>query len=130
MRAVCSTSHIATVGAGVTTIRRNDPPFGSGHQDEPASASRRCLWNRLWSSFHKVRTIQVVVDEPTLRAADREAKRAKVNRSALIRHALRDYLERRRIAEIEAKERDAYQRMPVKPGEFDWLVDAAAWPED
>ena len=48
-----------------------------------------------------MKNIQVVLDEPLLRATDREARRARVNRSALIREAIREHLRRRRLAEEE-----------------------------
>jgi metal-responsive CopG/Arc/MetJ family transcriptional regulator len=40
-------------------------------------------------------TIQVVLDRKLLKAANIAAKQQKVNRSALIRHALQEYLTRR-----------------------------------
>lgn len=41
-----------------------------------------------------MQTIQVVLDTKLLQAADRAAKRQKMNRSALIRDALREHLKR------------------------------------
>ena len=41
-----------------------------------------------------MQTIQVVLEEDLLRAADRAARRVRVNRSALIREALREHLKR------------------------------------
>jgi metal-responsive CopG/Arc/MetJ family transcriptional regulator len=39
-------------------------------------------------------TIQIVLDKPLLEAADRAARRARKNRSALVREALREHLQR------------------------------------
>lgn len=50
-------------------------------------------------------TIQVIVDKELLRLADKEAHRSKMNRSALIRVALRDYLRRLHNREKERRDR-------------------------
>jgi Arc/MetJ-type ribon-helix-helix transcriptional regulator len=87
------------------------------------------MWNRLWSRLDIVKTIQVVLDEALLQRADRAARRQRVNRSALIRAALAEYLERGRLAELEAGQRRGYQRHPVAPGEFDAWDKVPGWPE-
>ncbi len=75
-------------------------------------------------------TIQVVFDKELLRAANRAAKRAKVNRSALIREAVRHHLRQVETRELERRDREGYRKYP------DTLDDAvrwervAAWPED
>ena len=79
---------------------------------------QRMSLNWLWSILDTMKTIQVVVEEDLLRAAGREAKRAKVNRSMLFRAALRDYLKRKRIEALEEQHRRAYKRNPEQPGEF------------
>jgi metal-responsive CopG/Arc/MetJ family transcriptional regulator len=48
-------------------------------------------------------TIQVVLDLKLLKATDRAAHRSKVNRSALIRDALRDHLRRLEIHSLEER---------------------------
>ena len=45
----------------------------------------------LWSRLHGMETIQVVLEEDLLRRADRAARRLKVDRSALLREALRSH---------------------------------------
>ena len=87
------------------------------------------LCNRVWSTFHSVKTIQVVMDDTTLRAADREARRAGVNRSALVRRAVAFYVKKRQEAELEERHRAGYQRAPEAPGEFDVWGAVQAWPE-
>lgn len=57
-------------------------------------------------------TIQVVLESDLLRHADQAAKRAKVNRSALIRDALREHLRRMHILELERCDRQCYERYP------------------
>ena len=73
-------------------------------------------------------TIQVVLDKPLLQAADKRAKRAKQNRSALVRDALREHLRRLEIKEMEAHDRAEFLRLPDTddPG---WEK-VQAWPED
>jgi Arc/MetJ-type ribon-helix-helix transcriptional regulator len=77
-----------------------------------------------------MKTIQVVVDEPTLAAADREVKRCRSNRSALVREALRAHLNQLAIERAEQRHRSGYAKHPVVPGEFDAWERWAAWPED
>jgi len=63
-------------------------------------------------------TIQVVIEEDLLLSANRVARRLKVNRSALIRDALREHLRRLRLGDLERQEREAYERTPDEPTEF------------
>ena len=51
-------------------------------------------------------TIQIVLDAPLLREADRAARRLKVNRSALVRAALQQHLKRLQTVDKEARDRD------------------------
>ncbi|MBI4701428.1 MAG: ribbon-helix-helix protein, CopG family [Deltaproteobacteria bacterium] len=76
-----------------------------------------------------MKTVQVVLGEALLRAADREARRSRVNRSALIRQALGYYLRQRERLVLEARHRRGYERQPVPPGEFDLWDEVLAWPE-
>jgi len=77
-----------------------------------------------------MQTIQVVLDAKLLQAADRAARRQKVNRSALIRDALRDYLKRLHVAALEGQDRRGYESRPQRMEEYRVWEDAAAWPED
>jgi metal-responsive CopG/Arc/MetJ family transcriptional regulator len=73
--------------------------------------------------------IQVVLDGDLLRATDQAAKRANVNRSALIREALRGHLKSIHYQELERRDRQGYEKHPDS-GEFaDW-EGVAAWPEE
>ena len=75
-------------------------------------------------------TIQVVLEDSLLQAADRAVRRLKVNRSALIRDALREHLRRLSLLEKERRDREGYATHPIARGEFDVWDEVAAWPED
>ena len=75
-------------------------------------------------------TIQIVIDDRLLKAANVEAKRQKVNRSALIRSVLSEHFERRRIAELEEQEQRAYEAQPQREDEMREWLEIAAWPEN
>jgi metal-responsive CopG/Arc/MetJ family transcriptional regulator len=77
-----------------------------------------------------VATIQVVIDDGLLEAADRLAKRSKVNRSALLREALRAYLKKQHYRDLERREREAYEKRPDDLREIALWAAAAAWPDD
>jgi metal-responsive CopG/Arc/MetJ family transcriptional regulator len=70
----------------------------------------------------------VVLEERLLRAADRAARRLKLNRSAFIREALREHLKRLRSRDKEQLDRHGYERFP--DDEFAVWDGVAAWPED
>jgi metal-responsive CopG/Arc/MetJ family transcriptional regulator len=74
-------------------------------------------------------TIQVVIEEDLLRSADQAARHLKVNRSSLIRDALREHLRRLRVADLERQEREAFDKKPDDPSEFAVWDKVAAWPE-
>jgi metal-responsive CopG/Arc/MetJ family transcriptional regulator len=76
-----------------------------------------------------MQTIQVVLDEKLLKAANVAAKRRKVNRSALIRDALQRHLKHIRELELEEQERRGYLAKPQKKEEFLVWERAAVWPE-
>jgi metal-responsive CopG/Arc/MetJ family transcriptional regulator len=74
-------------------------------------------------------TIQIVIDSKLRQAADRAAKRRKINRSVLFRDALREHLKRLRTEELEERERRGYEAQPDR--EEDWMVweREAKWPK-
>jgi metal-responsive CopG/Arc/MetJ family transcriptional regulator len=75
-------------------------------------------------------TIQVVLDAKLLKAADAAAQRKKVNRSQLIRQALREHLARLRVLDLEERDRRGYHAQPQCTDEYRPWEEAAAWPED
>ena len=77
-----------------------------------------------------MQTIQVVIDEKLLQATDRAARREKVNRSALIRNAVREHLKKLAIAELDEREREGYELKPQTAEEiFEWEQELA-WPDE
>lgn len=75
-------------------------------------------------------TIQVVLDSELLMAADQMAKQEKINRSALIRRALREHLQRCRVQALEDRDRRGYAAAPQRIEEYQIWEDAAVWPEN
>ena len=75
-------------------------------------------------------TIQVVLEDSLLQATDRAVRRLKVNRSALIRDALREHLRRLSILEKERRDRQGYAQHPVAKDEFGVWDRVTAWPDD
>ena len=75
-------------------------------------------------------TIQVVLDADLLKAADWAAAREKVNRSALIRDALRGHLKRLEVRELEERDRAGYPANSASGGASDAWEAEAAWPRD
>lgn len=74
-------------------------------------------------------TIQVVLERELLKAADRAARRLKINRSALFREALRAHLNRLEVADRERRDREGYMRYPDsldEPSAWDRVAD---WPD-
>jgi metal-responsive CopG/Arc/MetJ family transcriptional regulator len=79
--------------------------------------------------IHSMETIQVVLDSKLLRAANGAAQRAGVNRSVLVREALREHLRRLRTREIEARDRRGYRERPDRVGDVAVWEGAASWPK-
>ena len=75
-------------------------------------------------------TVQIVLDKKLLHATDQAARRAKLNRSALVREALREHLRRLEIRAMEEREREGYARMPQAVGESDQWEAVAIWPPE
>jgi metal-responsive CopG/Arc/MetJ family transcriptional regulator len=75
-------------------------------------------------------TIQIVLDKKLLQAADQAARRAKQNRSALVREALRAHLRRLEIRASEERDRQGYARRPQTSNESAVWEAEAAWPAE
>jgi metal-responsive CopG/Arc/MetJ family transcriptional regulator len=84
----------------------------------------------MWSALPHMPTIKVVLEDSLLQATDRAVRRLKVNRSALIRDALREHLRRLRIREQEQRDREGYAQHPIARAEFGVWDRVAAWPDD
>ena len=76
-----------------------------------------------------VETIQVVMDSELRVAADQAARRFRVNRSQLVRDALREHLKRLEIKAREDLDRKGYATTPTEIGETQAWEREAAWPE-
>ena len=74
-------------------------------------------------------TIQVVLDSKLLRAADRAARQNNINRSALLRDALRSHLRHLEVRALEERDRRGYQSRPADQDEPCLWETEAAWPE-
>ncbi len=74
--------------------------------------------------------VQLVIDKKRLQSTNKAAKKLKVNRSELIREALREYLKRMHIRELEERERKAYERIPDSLSEIELWAKEAVWPEE
>ncbi len=74
-------------------------------------------------------TIQVVLDSKLLRATDHAARRTKLNRSALIREALRAHLKKLAIRESELRDRKGYEAAGDS-GQLSRWESEAIWPEE
>lgn len=75
-------------------------------------------------------TIQIVLDKTLLLATDKAARRTKQNRSALIRDALREHLQRLEVRAKEERDREGYARQPHAPDESHVWEAEAAWPAE
>ena len=74
-------------------------------------------------------TIQIVLDRKLLRAADVAARRQRLNRSALIREALKRHLEYLHNLQLEEQDRRGYRAHPQVEKEVRIWEDAASWPQ-
>ena len=75
-------------------------------------------------------TIQIVLDKRLLHATDEAARRTKRNRSALVRDALREHLQRLEARAKEERDRQGYSRQPQAPDESLVWEAEAVWPAE
>ena len=74
-----------------------------------------------------MKTIQMTIDAPLLKAVDKLTKQRKTSRSAFIRSAVEAELRRESMRESEARHVAGYQRQPVSAGEFDVWLNEQDW---
>jgi metal-responsive CopG/Arc/MetJ family transcriptional regulator len=84
----------------------------------------------MWSRLDTMETIQVVLDKKLLQATDQAARRAKRNRSALVRDALREHLRRLEVRAREECDRRGYAKRPQTTDESRVWEAEAAWPAE
>ncbi|HSC29861.1 MAG TPA: ribbon-helix-helix protein, CopG family [Vicinamibacterales bacterium] len=75
-----------------------------------------------------MQTIQIVIEKELLQATDRAARRRRMNRSALVRDALRAYLRRLAVEDRERRDRAGYAGR--RDSEFAVWDRVAAWPDE
>jgi metal-responsive CopG/Arc/MetJ family transcriptional regulator len=75
-------------------------------------------------------TVQIVLDKSLLRAADKAARLKRQNRSALVRDALREHLQRLEVAAQEEREAEGYAKQPQSLDEVRLWEREAAWPAE
>jgi metal-responsive CopG/Arc/MetJ family transcriptional regulator len=73
-------------------------------------------------------TIQIVIEKELLQATDRAARQRRLNRSALVREALRAHLQRLAVTERERRDRAGYASAgDTESSRWDRI---AAWPDE
>jgi metal-responsive CopG/Arc/MetJ family transcriptional regulator len=72
-------------------------------------------------------TIQVVLDKKLLQATDRAARMTKLNRSALVREALREHLQRLELRAKQDRDRQGYLKHPQTHDESHMWEAEVAW---
>ena len=75
-------------------------------------------------------TIQVVLEAALLKAADRAARRLRVNRSAFIREAVRSHLQELKLRALQDADREGYERLPESTADLAAWDGVAQWPND
>ncbi len=80
--------------------------------------------------YPHMETIQVVLDARLLQATNRAARRTKLNRSALIRDAIREHLRRLAIRELEQRDRKGYESESQADKELSDWESEASWPAE
>lgn len=75
-----------------------------------------------------MKTVRIALDKELLQATDKAARRAKQNRSAFVREALRDHLRRLEVRAREQRDREGYARQPQTVDESRVWEISAAWP--
>jgi metal-responsive CopG/Arc/MetJ family transcriptional regulator len=80
------------------------------------------------NTIHSVETIQIVIEKELLRATERVARQRRLNRSALVREALRAHLRRLTIADRERRDRAGY--VSSTDTEFSRWDRVSVWPDE
>jgi len=76
---------------------------------------------------HRMKTIQMTIDESLLAEVDRATQDLKTTRSAFIRAALQVALRQHLIDKLEEEHAQGYARYPVTPDEFEVWEGEQAW---
>jgi len=84
----------------------------------------------MWIGIDIMETVQIVLDKKLLQATDRAARRTKLNRSALVREALREHLRRLEVCALEERDRQGYSKQTQASSESRLWEAEAAWPAE
>lgn len=85
----------------------------------------------MYTASMTARSVQISVDEELLREIDSRPETKRDGRSAVIRDALRLYLERKRQESTDEQYVRAYaSRKAGAVDEFDALLEGQAWPDE
>jgi metal-responsive CopG/Arc/MetJ family transcriptional regulator len=74
-----------------------------------------------------VKNVQVTIDDETLARVDQVGKPLGLNRSEIVRQALRQWLRRHAVEHFERQWIAALQERPDAPSRADDWIDAEAW---
>ena len=74
--------------------------------------------------------VQIVLDKKLLSSTDLAARRTRRNRSALVRDALREHLQRLELCASEERDRQGYSQNPQAGAETQAWESAAKWPDE
>ena len=75
-----------------------------------------------------MKAVRIVLDQKLLRATDLAARRTRRNRSAFVRDALREYLRRSAVRELDERDRAGYSGRSHADEESSAWEAEAAWP--
>jgi metal-responsive CopG/Arc/MetJ family transcriptional regulator len=76
-----------------------------------------------------MKTVQITMDERLAQEVDRTVEKLGTTRSGFTRGALREALRKIEREELERRQRQGYERHPVRPGEFDVWEAEQVWVE-
>lgn len=74
-----------------------------------------------------MKNVQITIDEETLARVDRVGKPRGLNRSEIVRQALRQWLRRSAVESFEQEWIAALQKRPDEPARADAWLDVQAW---
>jgi len=78
--------------------------------------------------IREIKRVRIVLNKELLDAADEAAQKAKQNRSAFMHDALREYLQKVEVLDLEERDRLGYVRQPQVCVESREWEAAATWP--
>lgn len=77
-----------------------------------------------------MRAIQVTIDEELLTRIDSDPEAKLGGRSALLRRAVKQYLDEKRAVQIREEYRRAYEKTPPDPDEVGPFMKHLVWPDE